>query len=397
MHVERIGNLEELESLAPAWDRLAQGVPFRKRQWLVSWWRHYGPPAGEPAPRGELFVLAVRDEAGTPVALAPWHVDHHAARGNVVRFLGSGEVCTDHLTVLCQPGQEQEVADVLAEWLVGLRAASKQSTARAIAWDMLEFLGISADDALMARLVEQLAQRGALVDRRPAERCWQIQLPADWNDYLQTLSKSHRKQLRRLERRWFDSGRAALRTPATVAELEHAFDLLVDLHQRRRSSLGQRGCFESPPFAGFLRATARQFFELGQLGLCWLELDSRPVACEFQLLGEGKIYAYQAGIEPAALDDEPGRLATLAILRAAVENGQHTYDLLRGDEAYKAHWRAEPRPCVDLRVWSGEGANWLRHGVWRARENLKYWAKGAWQRTGAKRPQSKSAPNAPRQ
>lgn len=395
MHVARISNWDELESLAPAWNQLAQGVPFRSWQWLGSWWRHYGPAPGERGAR-ELFVLAVRDESETLVALAPWHLERHAARGNAVKFLGSGEVCTDYLTVFSRRGAEAEAASALAEWLVQSR---KQSAAPSMAdarWDRLELCGIPVDDLATKLLVERLAQRGALVDRRATDHCWRLELPTSWEDYLRTLSKSHRKQLRRFQRRLFDSGRAVLHTANTAAEVEYALDLLIELHQRRRRSLGQRGCFDSPRFTAFLRDAAREFFEIGQLWLCWLELDSRPVACEYQLLGERTVYAYQSGIEPAVLQEEPGRLATLAVLLAAVEAGRGTYDLLRGDEAYKAHLRAEPRACVDIRVLPGEGADWVRHRVWAARESVKFWAKGAWQWAGALSPRGNATPDVSR-
>lgn len=394
MHVERISNWNELESLAPAWNQLAHGVPFRSWQWLGSWWRHYGACSVEHPVRRELFVLAVRDAAGKPIAFAPWHIERQAGRGNIVKFLGSGEVCTDYLTLLCRSGRELEAADAVADWLARLRKTSVEPRTRLTEWDQLEFHGIADDDLAMNRLVERLAGRGALVDRRSSEHCWRLELPARWEDYLQTLSKSHRKQIRRLQRRLFDPGKAVLHTAATAAEFERAMDLLIDLHQRRRQSLGERGCFESPRFAAFLRDAARQFLELGQLKLCWLELDLRPIACEFQLLGEGTIYAYQSGIEPAVLDEEPGRLATLAVLRSAVSSGHRTYDLLRGDEAYKAHWRAQPRACADIRVWPGKGADWVRRGAWRARENMKYWAKGAWQWAGALSSRGGTAPRA---
>jgi CelD/BcsL family acetyltransferase involved in cellulose biosynthesis len=231
-------------------------------------------------------------------------------------------------------------------------------------------------------LVEGLAERGAIVDRRPAEHCWRIELPATWDEYLAGLSKSHRKQLRRFERRLFATRRAVLHTATSDQELGQAFEILVELHRLRRESQGDRGRFHSRQFTDFHREVARQFLHRGLLRLSWLELDGRPVASEYQILGGQMIYAYQSGIDPAALEQEPGRLATLATLQAAIQSGYRTYDLLRGDEAYKAHWRAQPLACADLRVLPGCGADWVRHGVWVARENIRSWAKAGWQWAG---------------
>ena len=226
----------------------------------------------------------------------------------------------------------------MADWLIALR--KENAAGRPQAWDRLEFGGIADDDEAMGPLLEQLA-RSAAPSSIGARRkyCWRVELPNSWEEYLAGLSKSHRKQLRRFQRRLFASGRAVLRTVATEQEFRQAFEILIDLHRRRRESLGDRGCFHSGRFTEFHREIAWRFFERGLLRLSWLELDSRPVACEYQLLGGETVYAYQSGIDPAALEEEPGRLATMATLRAAIESGYRVYDLLRGDEAYKAHWR----------------------------------------------------------
>jgi CelD/BcsL family acetyltransferase involved in cellulose biosynthesis len=385
MWIERVSNWEDVARLAPEWNRLARGIPFLTWEWLGAWWRHYG--AGGPEARAsELLVAAVYDATAPGasdelIALAPWYVERKAPRGAIVRFLGSGDVCSDYLTVLSAAGREPEVAAALAGWLIALR--KENAGGSPLAWDRLEFGGIADDDETMGRLLEQLSLRGAIVDRRQAEHCWRVELPSRWEEYLAGLSKSHRKQLRRFQRRLFASGRAVLRTAATEREFRQAFEILVDLHRRRRESLGDRGCFHSGRFTEFHREVAWRFFERGLLRLSWLELDSRPVACEYQLLGGNTVYAYQSGIDPAALEEEPGRLATMATLRAAIESGCGVYDLLRGDEAYKAHWRARPYPCSDIRVLPGRGADWLRHGVWVARENLRSWVKAPWPWTSA--------------
>src|SRR5207244_453594 len=81
-----------------------------------------------------------------------------------------------------------------------------------------------------------------------------------------------------------------------------------------------------------------------RLRLHWLELDGRPVAAEYHIAGEDIVYAYQSGIEPEVLHEEPGHLAAIATLQLAIAQGYRAFDFLRGDEPYKAHWRAQPRP-----------------------------------------------------
>jgi CelD/BcsL family acetyltransferase involved in cellulose biosynthesis len=374
MRVSRIEEIEQLTALAPQWNVLARGVPFRTWEWMTTWWRHYGGPWQRKAHR-ELFVLSVHDAAGALVGLAPWYRQRGAGR-RTLRFLGSGNVCSDYLSLLCSPGRETEVAAALTDWLTEHRAAAGDSE---IGWDRLEMTGVDAGDCAVSALVARLAERGSIVYRRPALHCWRLALPADWEAYLARLSKSHRKQLRRFQRRLFDTGRAVLRQVDDDAGLAQGLAVLTDLHQRRRRGLGETGCFAEPTFAAFHREVAAHLLRAGSLRLAYLELDGRSIAAEFQLAGNSVVYAYQSGIEPEALDLEPGRLATMATLRAAIDGGYRAFDLLRGNEAYKAHWRAQPRESLDVSVLAGTRADRLRRGIWLARDHVR-----AWVRTGVR-------------
>jgi len=156
-------------------------------------------------------------------------------------------------------------------------------------------------------------------------------------------------------------------------ELTRAFAILVDLHERRRNSLGKPGAFDRQRFAAFHMDAARGLLEAGQLRLSWLELDSRPVAAEYNLASERTVFSYQSGIAPDALAHQPGRLAMIATLRRAIDEGREAFDFLRGDEPYKAHWRAAPRASIEVRVWPDKTVDWLRHSMWRAGENVMDW------------------------
>jgi CelD/BcsL family acetyltransferase involved in cellulose biosynthesis len=396
--VVRFRRLDRLAPLAADWDRLARGVPFRSWAWLSTWWRHYGPGPGRggAAPSARLFVLGVFDPAGRLLGVAPWYAESSPSQGRVLRFLGSGEVCSDYLSVLCEPQAEDRVAAALADWLTRAHRAESAGcpgcpsanavpstggqAARATRrhpdhWDLLVLAGVDARDAAVGRLAEQLKMRGNTVHRRAGPNCWRVRLPARWEQYLAGLSKDHRKQVRRTERMLFASGRVVEHRVERLEDLPRAWDVLVGLHQRRWQSLGQPGCFASSRFAAFHREVMPWLLRGGQLRLDWLALDGRPVAAEYQLAGSGVVYAYQAGVSPDALRYSPGRLSTITMLRRAIEEGCRAVDFLRGDEPYKAHWRAEPRASVEFRVVAARAAAQLRHGIWRAGTAVKDWIK----------------------
>jgi len=360
MQVHRLTTLAESTEILDSWNRLARGVPFRLPDWLLPWWEHYGE-------RRELLVLCVHNEQSEVVGIAPWYVEHSAVDGLAIRQLGTGEMCSDYLGILSRPGTEDQVAVALADYLA--------RPPEDLAWHVLELAGVDADELTTLRLVERLAQQGSPVHRYAADRCWRIALPPSWEEYLQRHSKSHRKQLRRLVNRMLQTQQTTLRLVQSPEELAPAWEQLIDLHQRRRQSLGEPGCFASAPFARCHEEIARRMLAAGRLRLLLLDIGGHTVAAEYQLAGDGITYAYQAGVDPDYLEQQPGKLITIASLRQAIDEGQHSFDLLRGDEPYKPHWRAEPRQMYDFRIAAHHAGARFRHTAWLARRRMKSWLK----------------------
>ena len=371
MEVAVVQTSDPLESLREPWDRLSGGVPFRTSAWLLGWWQTYRPP-------GKLSVVTIRDDAGELIGVAPWYVRRRATDGRVVQMLGGGQVCSDYLTILAQPADTARVADALADLLARPADAGEP----AIRFDALQLAGIDADDPLVPRLADRLCTMHNMhLWRRAAHNCWRVELPATWDDYLAMQSKSHRKQLRRLERQVLTTDRATLHRVEHPDQLDHAWRILVDLHQRRRAAHGQPSCFAAQRFARFHRRLADELLAAGMLRLYWLELDGRPAAVEYQLAGDvekgdATIYAYQSGVDPDRLDQQPGQLITLATIAAAIDERRTAIDFLRGDEPYKAHWRAVPRPAFDYRIVPPRVAAQLRLGARMAATHLKSWVQG---------------------
>ena len=372
MRIVHFSTADSLLPYADDWDRLTAGVPFRSWTWLWHWWRHYGPQHDADEPRTRLAVLGVFDDAGSLMGVAPWYLDCSALHGRVLRPLGSGKVCSDYLSVLYHPGAEEAVLDALAEYLVEGAGADD---ANALRWDLLDLGNIDAEDRAVPSLVDRLADTGCVVHCRPGVNCWRLDLPTNWESYIASLSRNLRRDLRRLERELLDTDRVVLHSPTCLDELANAMDILVDLHQRRRKALGETGCFTSARFLGFYRDVVPELLRRGLVQFHWIELDGKPVAAEYALVGNGTLYCYQAGVDPASLQHQPGKLINLAILRRAIERGDRAFDFLRGDEPYKARFGARPRPSVEYRVVPRRTVAQLRHNLWLAGSGMKNWMK----------------------
>ncbi|HEV2968623.1 MAG TPA: GNAT family N-acetyltransferase [Pirellulales bacterium] len=360
LHARRLKTMVDLAALADDWNRLAGDVPFRRWDWLVPWWRNYRQASTE------LFVLAVEDDAGQVIGLAPWYVEPTAGRGRVVRFLGSGEVCSEYLTILSPPGEQPRVARALGEWLCNEGIES---------WDLIELIGSESGDPGVRALIDEFASREFPIHERAGVNCWSVALPSTWDEFLATLNSPRRAKIRQALRKHFDNHQATTHILTDPAELDYRFEMIVDLHQRRHRGLGQSGCFASRPFTAFHREVSRRFLEMGKLRLMWTELAGRPIAAEYDFVGADTVYYYQTGIEPDAIKLGPGWLGMIGSLKQAIESGYRTFDFLRGDEAYKTSWGARPRATIEARIVARRAAARFRHAIWLARTNVRRWMK----------------------
>jgi len=381
--------LAALRPWAEEWDRLARGVPFRTWAWQSAWWRHYGAPeppektqarsAGESqlaSTRSDssaaLCVLGVfAPEAGL-VGLLPLYRQKTWARGRALRFLASGEVCSEYLSVLCEPEWETAVANALAAWLA--QANEARPDASGLRWDTLELVAVGEQDQAVARLVAALESLGHAVHRRPGPPCWRIALAGTWDDFLRPLSRNRRRKLRLLERK-FVEGRVHAVAIDRREEILPAISCLIDFQRDRRRRLAQATCFDSARFVAFLHDAAIAMYDARRLALLVIEQDGSPLAVELAFRGPDRLYAYQAGINGMRLNESPGHLGTYAMVRHALEHGFEMLDLLRGDEPYKADWEARPHPTLEFRVAACRPAARLRHMLWRTAAAVKGWCR----------------------
>ncbi|MGE4342926.1 MAG: GNAT family N-acetyltransferase [Geoalkalibacter sp.] len=334
-----ISSVEDLSPYLDRWRHLAAGSPTRSPEWLLTWWEVYAEASDC------LSVLVFQGKDKRLVGLAPLYL-HASAKGErIIRFLGSGEVCTNHATWLAVSDWETRIGAEVARFIHQSSNCSH-----------LFLEAVDEDDAAIRATLTSLRAHGYLVHERRVQSCWKIPLPATWEEYLQTLSRSLRKKCRKLQREFFDSGRVRLHVVACEKELEEGFDILLKLHAARwGDSRTPLGVFSSERFLNFHRLVSRKLLAQDQLRLAWLECDGSPVAVEYQFVEPDSVYAYQAGIDLAMDRYSPGKLTMMAAIQFAIAHGCRYLDLSRGDEPYKSHWRAVPTGCYDIRVWPNSG------------------------------------------
>lgn len=389
MHVTLFSNFDTLRSFSDDWDRLAAGNPFRSWAWHSAWWQAYGEGDQEGKPR--LWTLGVLDEQNRLRGIAPWYCHQSKTKGAVISFLGSGDVCTDHLGIMAAPGDESAVVNLISDFLLDPSGNSSSGMPEASdrrqlgRWDLLHFDGIDNEDTVMNLFAERLDNENRLTfHRKPGLSCWRLELPSDIKTFLQPKSKNFKKMFKRAKKTLEKSSDLQLDSAKNLDEFKRYLDFFIDLHQRRRTAIGEPGCFASSRFEKFFRDASIELFRAGQVNIYTIFREEKPIVVDYNLFGNGIAYSYQSGMDPDYLNLGPGSLIHVALIEHYQQQGMIAWDFLRGDEEYKQRWKAEKRLTS---IWHVAAPHWTarcRDLLRRASEEFKATAKRGLQQVTSK-------------
>lgn len=321
-----------LHELLEPWRAIAGGHPFHSPDWLSTWWKHYGEGH-------QLAVFTTRDAIGNPRAIAPFYMESSSFRTRI-RFLGSGNVCTDYQAIALS----HEYGDLALEELVRSIDKTTQSFSK---WSgcQLELDGVSPDATWYPQFCQQMQRCGYTLREQPIESTYVVQLPDTWAEYLATLSKGFRRKPKKCMTR-FESEGITFHLANDLETVLNKLPVLCQLHQKRRQMLGQPGSFADQKFLPFLLDVARRFAPRQQMEMQWCQQGDHIICMHLLFIHDQTASMYVSGIEPELLSIEPGHLLITGSINNALSRGIKRYDFLRGDEHYKHLWNGQPHRLV---------------------------------------------------
>ena len=320
LSIQAFDSAEAFDALRPEWNDLLHSSPrdqiFLTWQWQSAWWDAYHP--------GDIWVIAVRDDDGQLVGLAPWFIDHDHQLGRLVRSIGCVEV-TDYLEVILRPGYEESA-------LTAITAYTRDFSDR---YDTLDFCNIPGASPLIDMWKPILEAHGYHVEIEQQEVSPVITLPADFPDYLMLLDKKNRHEVRRKLRR--ASGLQQDVTWDFVSpgdDIDAAVERFLKL---MRSSHPDKAKFlDDPQNLDFFGRIAPPMLRCGWLLMSFLQVGGLDVAAYISFDYNNRILLYNSGLDPSLHPEMSfGIVLLVHIIRDAIERGREAFDFLRGDEEYK--------------------------------------------------------------
>ena len=319
MSIEFIRDLDAWSRLEPEWNALlsrsAANYPFLRHEYQRAWWEHLG---GGEWPSGDLRIAVWRDE-GALRGIAPLF---RGARAGEMRwfFIGSVEI-SDYLDVIVAREDHPAFCAALLDSLGALPDSEFQ---------VLDLFNLRAASPTAATLEAGAARREWKAERESLQVCPVLVLPGSWEEYLATLDKKDRHEIRRKLRRGEGGEEPTELKIAGAGEVEDFLRLMT--------TDPNKAGFLTPVMRDQFRSIAQAMEAGGMLQLAFLQIQGRNVAGFFNFDYGNRIWVYNSGMDPKYAASSPGWILLALLVRRAIEQGREAFDFMRGSESYKFQW-----------------------------------------------------------
>ena len=313
------------DSLADEWrdlmERAVNAPIFMTPDYQKIWWQYLG--------YGQLRIVTVRDEVSQKLlGLTALLVDD-----GEIRFVGCVDV-SDYLDFLVDRDHCLEVYQVIIDFI---------ATDLQIDWDMAYFCSLSHHSPSHQIVVDLAQKKGWSVLAEIEEVCPVITLADSWDNYLLSVNKKQRHEIRRKLRRAENTAETRWFVIDNVEQLtDEVLDIFIDLHQK---STPDKEGFWDHDMENFFRALTRHMAVVGWLKLYFVEINGIIASTLLCFDYRNEFLVYNSGFDPQQFGHlSPGNIIVSYSIQDAVRLGRTRYDFLRGDEVYKFRFGAVAEP-----------------------------------------------------
>lgn len=331
MLIQTYTNSETFQTLSAEWHDLLQRASinhiFMTPEFLESWWQTLG--------EGELQIITFRDEIGKLIGIAPLYQFTNAEKKLQLSFIGCVNV-SDYLDFIVDKNHVDAIYGEVTKLLQNHSATQ------------FFFCSIPQNSPTLTLLSTSLNSLQMTVSQTQQDVCPILQLPNTWDEYLASIGKKQRHEIKRKAEKLFAETSATFEEVDTAENIEPAIDDFIHLHQA--SSVNKKSFWDEKHIQ-FFHAFVKRAAEQKWLRLSFLKIDGQRVAAMLGFSYANSFFLYNSGFNAEQYKQYGvGSVLTAHTIQQTIERHEQRYDFLRGDEEYKFRFRAVAEPIFDLTI-----------------------------------------------
>lgn len=346
MDLKIIDTTEGFKALRADWNKFLQSSSanqiYLSWEWLFSWWDAFGDNTRK-------LHIVLLHQNNSLVAILPLVITQRNIKGlgtkAVLEFLGTGEdekdeVCSNYMDFITSGSP-----DIFAEIEKYIQEGLKQNK-----WDFIYFKDVPGNSPTQG-LFNKLSSPYKKEEQTPSY-CATIQLPATWDDYMKTLSKSWRDQIKRGRKEMAGYGTVSSWSVKDKAHIAGAFDDFIKLHQAKWQHQGREGLFASGKFFKFHKSVTEFFADQNQISIHFLKINDRILASSILYHYNKVVYFYLPAYDPTFKTKIGLGLVERSFdIEESIQNGLQGYDFYKASEnSYKWHLAKEKKEVRSISI-----------------------------------------------
>lgn len=351
MQIASIDRWETFQNIRKNWDAVYAADPdahfFLSSVWLSGWLRRISEPwfilAAKPDPQEsdpkDSFYVAF-----FPLKLVL--IDREDGTFSTHLYM-AGNSIADYTGILCMPGYEGEAISAFADYI------QKQ-----VSWTSFDLQNTFRDDAKILQLLKRfphgvfkftqhsLQNVGEKTDQYLAPY---LELPGDWEDYLNHSIRSNTRQKIRRYLKKVESSETFSISYTDADRQESDIEILLQLWLSQWQGVKGEACDD---IVQYLRYILQHCFDKDCLYLSILWQGEKPLAAIANFLDRPKqsMLFVISGRDETCQNIPPGLILHADAIRYAIQKGFQVYDFLRGNEDYKYSLGAKERSIWHIRA-----------------------------------------------
>jgi len=329
MKVERITTYERFVEVRIEWNTLlsrsGQNNPFLTHQWFDAWWQSFGQ-------ENALEILFFRDESASPAGIAPLMTSD-----GVLKFIASHEV-TDYCDFISCVDNRVEFYENLSDHF----------QRNSVEWSRIELINIPGASPTLSELPRLAGRHGFICVVEESEIVPILILPESYEEYMHSLGRKNRHELRRKLRKLEALGQICIRQIKEPEKLRDSIEAFVSLH--RASNLEKQEFWRKQGMSDFFHELSGFFSSENWAELLVLYVRDRMIAALLNFHYENTLYFYNIAYDKDFSPYSPGFFLFHHSIEQAIAKNLEFVDFLRGREKYKYFFGAKESKIFSLNL-----------------------------------------------
>jgi CelD/BcsL family acetyltransferase involved in cellulose biosynthesis len=323
LNIEIIRDEADWHNLAGEWNQLLKesstDVPFLRHEFLYTWWQHRG---GGEWDAESIYIITARNQENQLVGALPLFKSKNHAGNPALLLMGSLEIA-DFLDVLCIPEQLDAFMDAV---LAHLQAQQKAD------WQTVELFNLLEDSPTLPAVEKAATAHGFSFQQERIQPAPHIELPDNFDTYLETLDGRYRREMVRKIR-----NALGFFIPVTVKKVGEEDDLAAEIQDffTLMREEPEKDTFLTPAMEEQLQALLQAASEHGWLDLRFLIVGKEKAAGYVNFTYNNQVLVYNSAHARKFSNLSPGIVLMGLLIQEAIEEGYQVFDFMRGDEEYK--------------------------------------------------------------